>query len=96
MLSRSNQCFENTILESILKDKGIVYLSKNIPLTECFIKNNADQVDDTVLWRNMILNQRHIDPYFFDRFFVEMDETTRNILSRRKIMFDLMKLIRRI
>ena len=87
---------ENAILESMLKDKGILFLSKNIPLTECFITNNADQVYDSILWRNMVLNQRHINPYFFDRFFVEMDETTKNILSRRKIMFDLMKLIRRI
>jgi hypothetical protein len=87
---------ESRILKSMMQDKGIFYLSKNIPLTEVFIKNNADQFRDTILWRNMLLCQRHINPYFFDRFFTDMDETTQNILSRKKVMFDLVKLLKRV
>lgn len=86
---------ERRILDDMKRDRGMSFLSKHVSLTECFIKSNADEVDDSLLWREMILNQRHINPYFFDRFFAEMDDLTKSMLSRRQVMFDLMKIINR-
>lgn len=84
------------VLYSMMQDMGFSYLSKNIPMTEWFIKNNADKVEDSTVWMYMVLNQRHINPYFFDRFVVEMDETTKNMLSRRKVMYDLLQILKRV
>ena len=85
---------KSEILRFIAEDKGMHYLSKNISLTENFIQENADQMD-SVLWRNMVLNQSHINPEFFDRFFPEMDEITKSMLLRKKIMFRLIKVLKR-
>ena len=96
MVNKKKEWVESRGLNCMMDYKGILYVSENVNLSECFIKNNAYRIKGNVAWRSLILNQRHIEPCFFDRFVSEMDETTKNILSRRKVMFDLVKLLKRI
>jgi len=91
-----NLDIKNLILLSMMKEKGFHYLSKNMPLTEEFITIHADSVYDNSVWRSLLLNQKHINPSFFDQFRGDMDDITRNILLRKKIMFDIVNLLRRI
>ena len=90
-----NSDIESLILLSMMKDRGFNYLSKNIPLTELFIVTNADAVNDSSVWRNLLLNQNHINPSFFDQFHGDMDDITQSMLVRKKLMFKIIRLIRR-
>lgn len=89
-----NDNIESLILLSMMEEKGFYYLSKNIPLTENFIVTNADEVMDSSVWRNLLLNQGHINPNFFDQFHGDMDDLTQSILARKKLMFKLIKIFR--
>ena len=91
----SNDNIESLILLWMMKEKGFSYISKNIPLTELFISTNADIVVNNSGWRNLVLNQTHVNPSFFDQFHKDMDNLTRSMLYRKKIMFKIFNLLKR-
>lgn len=81
------------LLKSILQDKGIIYLSCNFVLSEEFIQNNADVISDDHEWIQLLLNQRHIDPKFFDQFRSDMSPSTITILDYRKSIIHLERIL---
>ena len=87
---------EKKILESILNDHGFLYLSNNFDLTKEFIELKADMIDDDVIWRNILMTQRHINPKFFNKFSSEMSKDVKVLLSYRQSTYDLAKLLRKL
>ena len=81
------------ILKSILQEKGIAYLSCNFTLTEDFIQNNADYISEDHDWIQILLNQRHISPGFFDQFRADMGPSTIIMLDYRKSIIHLEKIL---
>lgn len=81
------------ILRTILKEKGVKYVTCNFVLTEDFIQSNADYISGDHDWIQILVRQKHINPKFFDQFRADMGPGTIILLDYRKSVIGLEKIL---
>ena len=75
----------------LLNEHGIKFLSENLILSEDFIEEHADIIDDKI-WISLIKNQEHIEAIFYYKFSNDMSFGVKVVLMRKRVS-DLLKKI---